>query len=156
MDSDIKLGSLNTKGIYVNDTQLLQFDITKLLGNIEIASDYALNYSTNNFVLIANLSTSVEIDLVRGNNVTTIPKQHIEWYNINLNEYYPLEIINNGNKLVRCYTSEKVIRKDSNVPITNFAQLTADNGDSVIYIQKNSDDSDFKNYFAVVIIFDKI
>lgn len=154
---EMKIGANEIGKIFLGDKQILGGGIANLLNEINIAADYVLNNNAGNFILIANLSTNAGIELVRGNLLTNIPKQHIEWYSLDLNSSYPLDVSNQSDeKLLRCIKSERFIRKDSNIPITNFKISIADYGDTILSIQKNSDDSDFKSYFAVIILFDEI
>lgn len=79
VDSDLKVGSSNAEGVYVKDTQLLQFDWSKLYNNLSyVWGDYDHN---NFFFVIANLSTN-DILLQRDGQLTTVEAGNNDWYTI--------------------------------------------------------------------------
>lgn len=104
VDSDLKVGSSNAEGVYVKDTQLLQFDWSKLYNNVAfLAPDQSDIVTIPMF--IANFS-SQPIRLIRpvlGYDGEIAP-YHIDWYSI---ANYGGEIIytlkNNGDKPVKVH-----------------------------------------------------
>lgn len=80
VDSDLKVGSSNAEGVYVKDTQLLQFDWSKLQGNLSYVFDSVVR--TDFPLMIANLS-SHQIYLYRDNQLTVVESGKIDWYNEN-------------------------------------------------------------------------
>ena len=79
VDSDLKVGSSNAEGVYVKDTQLLQFDWSKLQGNLSYVFDSVVR--TDFPLMIANLS-SHQIYLYRDNQLTVVESGKIDWYTI--------------------------------------------------------------------------
>lgn len=80
MGANFKIGS-NSAGLFIGDKQILG-GVENLLNEISIAPDFEGRDTTSMFV--ANLSTK-ELTLTRDDVVTTIPKQHIEWYSCSEN-----------------------------------------------------------------------
>lgn len=62
--------------------------VANLLKEITIAPDF--NASNTTSVLVANLS-SKELTLTRNDDVTIIPKQHIQWYSYSGNTHVKLQ-----------------------------------------------------------------
>lgn len=80
VDSDLKVGSSNAEGVYVKDTQLLQFDWSKLQSNLSYVFD------------------SVQIYLYRDNQLTVVEPGKIDWYTVGYNNNpVSLTIITNPN-----------------------------------------------------------
>lgn len=77
VDSDLKVGSSNAEGVYVKDTQLLQFDWSKLYDNLSHV--WGSDDHNNFFFVIANLSTN-DILLQRNGELTTVEAGKIDWY----------------------------------------------------------------------------
>lgn len=73
--SNLKIGG-SSAGLFIGDKQILG-GVENLLNEITIAPDFEAGSTTS--TLVANLS-SKELTLTRNGDVTTIPKQHIEWY----------------------------------------------------------------------------
>lgn len=148
---EIKLGAGKIGNIYLGDTQLLRFDITKLFKTINIASDFVGNVGCYK-LLIANLSDSEDLILHRENIITPIPKQHIEWYNINpINEEYSLR--NEGNSTVRYISTLYTV--DDNGSHNSFKNLYA-NGKSNLIESFWYGDIPISGFFHVIIIFNEI
>lgn len=83
VDSDLKIGSSNAEGVYVKDTQLLQFDWSKLQDNLSYVFD---SVDRTDFpLMIANLS-SHQIYLYRDNQLTVVEPGKIDWYTVGYNE----------------------------------------------------------------------
>lgn len=84
VDSDLKVGSSNAEGVYVKDTQLLQFDWSKLYKNLSFISP---DYTGYGFLLIvANLSShDINLHRLTEDKVpsdTTVESGKIDWYSI--------------------------------------------------------------------------
>lgn len=95
VDSDLKVGSSNAEGVYVKDHQLLQFDWSKLQGNLSYVFDSVVR--TDFPLMIANLS-SHQIYLYRDNQLTVVEPGKIDWYTVGYNNNpVSLTIITNLN-----------------------------------------------------------
>lgn len=86
-NSNLRVGSAGA-GLFVGSSQIMAGGVANLLKEITIAPDF--NASNTTSVLVANLS-SKELTLTRNDDVTIIPKQHIEWYSCNGNAYVKLQ-----------------------------------------------------------------
>lgn len=86
-NSNLRVGSAGA-GLFVGGTEIMAGGVENLLKEITIAPDF--NASNITSTLIANLS-SKELTLTRNGDVTSIPKQHIEWYSYNGNAYVKLQ-----------------------------------------------------------------
>lgn len=88
MDSNLKVGS-NNAGLFIGNTEILGGEVVaNLLKEINITPDF--NASNTTSVLVANLS-SKELTLTRNDDVTIIPKQHIQWYSYSGNAHVKLQ-----------------------------------------------------------------
>ena len=86
-NSNLRVGSAGA-GLFVGGTEIMAGGVENLLKEITIAPDFnAVNITS---ILIANLS-SKELTLTRNGDVTSIPKQNIEWYSYNENAYVKLQ-----------------------------------------------------------------
>lgn len=86
-NSNLRVGSAGA-GLFVGGTEIMAGGVENLLKEITIAPDFnAINITS---ILIANLS-SKELTLTRNGDVTSIPKQNIEWYSYNENAYVKLQ-----------------------------------------------------------------
>lgn len=86
-NSNLRVGSAGA-GLFVGGTEIMAGGVENLLKEITIAPDF--NASNTTSVLVANLS-SKELTLTRNDDVTIIPKQHIQWYSYNENAYVKLQ-----------------------------------------------------------------
>lgn len=86
-NSNLRVGSAGA-GLFVGSSQIMAGGVANLLKEITIAPDF--NASNTTSVLVANLS-SKELTLTRNDNVTIIPKQHIEWYSYSGNTHVKLQ-----------------------------------------------------------------
>lgn len=86
-NSNLRVGSAGA-GLFVGGTEILGGGVANLLKEITIAPDF--NASNTTSILVANLS-SKELTLTRNDDVTIIPKQHIEWYSYSGNAYVELQ-----------------------------------------------------------------
>lgn len=86
-NSNLRVGSAGA-GLFVGSSQIMAGGVANLLKEITIAPDF--NASNITSTLIANLS-SKELTLTRNGDVTSIPKQNIEWYSYNGNAYVKLQ-----------------------------------------------------------------
>lgn len=86
-NSNLRVGSAGA-GLFVGGTEIMAGGVENLLKEITIAPEF--NASNTTSTLIANLS-SKELTLTRNGNVTSIPKQHIDWYSCSGNVYVKLQ-----------------------------------------------------------------
>lgn len=86
-NSNLRVGSAGT-GLFVGSSQIMAGGVANLLKEITIAPDF--NASNTTSVLVANLS-SKELTLTRNDDVTIIPKQHIQWYSYSGNTHVKLQ-----------------------------------------------------------------
>lgn len=80
-NSNLRVGSAGA-GLFVGSSQIMAGGVANLLKEITIAPDF--NASNTTSVLVANLSGK-ELTLTRNDDVTIIPKQHIQWYSYSRN-----------------------------------------------------------------------
>lgn len=86
-NSNLRVGSAGA-GLFVGSSQIMAGGVANLLKEITIAPDF--NASKTTSVLVANLS-SKELTLTRNDDVTIIPKQHIQWYSYSGNTHVKLQ-----------------------------------------------------------------
>lgn len=86
-NSNLRVGSAGA-GLFVGSSQIMAGGVANLLKEITIAPDF--NASNTTSVLVANLS-SKELTLTRNDDVTIIPKQHIQWYSYSRNTHVKLQ-----------------------------------------------------------------
>lgn len=86
-NSNLRVGSAGA-GLFVGSSQIMAGGVANLLKEITIAPDF--NASNTTSVLVANLS-SKELTLTRNDDVTIIPKQHIQWYSYSGNTHVKLQ-----------------------------------------------------------------
>lgn len=86
-NSNLRVGSAGA-GLFVGSSQIMAGGVANLLKEITIAPDF--NASNTTSILVANLS-SKELTLTRNDDVTIIPKQHIEWYSYSGNAHVKLQ-----------------------------------------------------------------
>ena len=86
-NSNLRVGSAGA-GLFVGSSQIMAGGVANLLKEITIAPDF--NASNTTSILVANLS-SKELTLTRNDDVTIIPKQHIEWYSYSGNMHVKLQ-----------------------------------------------------------------
>lgn len=86
-NSNLRVGSAGA-GLFVGSSQIMAGGVANLLKEITIAPDF--NASNTTSVLVANLS-SKELTLTRNDDVTIIPKQHIQWYSYSENMHVKLQ-----------------------------------------------------------------
>lgn len=86
-NGNLRVGSAGA-GLFVGSSQIMAGGVANLLKEITIAPDFNAFNTTN--VLVANLS-SKELTLTRNDDVTIIPKQHIQWYSYGGNTHVKLQ-----------------------------------------------------------------
>lgn len=86
-NSNLRVGSAGA-GPFVGSSQIMAGGVANLLKEITIAPDF--NASNTTSVLVANLSGK-ELTLTRNDDVTIIPKQHIQWYSYSGNAHVKLQ-----------------------------------------------------------------
>lgn len=148
-NSNLRVGSAGA-GLFVGSTEITG-GVENLLNEISIAPDFSENEDIiSNKIMIANLSNSEGIKIYRGDTVTAIPKQHIEWYNIDLSSQ-DLYIGNEGNTKVTFLEGVTLLVGDE--LMTTFQKGEADNGD--VILQRAANSVLYKIY-AVILIFNAI
>jgi hypothetical protein len=135
-NSNLRVGSAGA-GLFVGSTEILGGGVANLLKEITIAPDFDANNTTS--TLIANLS-SKELTLTRNDDVTAIPKQHIEWYQYS------------GNARIKIQSNEDVcsLTIACLAGTTSYAKTIGTNILPEIMVPMNI------GYYTAFIIFDKI
>lgn len=131
VDSDLKVGSSNAEGVYVKDTQLLQFDWSKLYTNLSYV--WPNGGTTGSFpVIIANLSSDPVL-LQRDGETEEVAPGKIDWYTIGgqgqaISEISLFNEDANGNgsskRVVQFYSTMYAVGGDTN---TYIGSCTFDN-----------------------------
>lgn len=85
-NSNLRVGSAGA-GLFVGSSQIMAGGVANLLKEITIAPDFNASNTTS---VVANLS-SKELTLTRNDDVTIIPKQHIQWYSYSGNTHVKLQ-----------------------------------------------------------------
>lgn len=96
----IRVGLSTANSIYVGNELIVdsKFDFSKIWGNLSyiFRTD---NHSTNDNILIANLSTNY-ITLGRGEQTNNIKPKSIDWFVVGVSEQVTAHVIRNGDKPV--------------------------------------------------------
>ena len=136
-NSNLRVGSAGA-GLFVGSSQIMAGGgVANLLKEITIAPDF--NASNTTSILVANLS-SKELTLTRNDDVTIIPKQHIQWYSYS------------GNARIKIQSNEDVCSLTivCLAGATSYAKTIGTNIFPEIMVPMNV------GYYAAFIIFDKI
>lgn len=96
----IRVGLSTANSIYVGNELIVdsKFDFSKIWGNLSyiFGTD---DHSTDNNILIANLSTN-DITLVRSRQTSNIQPKSIDWFNVGVSGQVTGHVIRNGDKPV--------------------------------------------------------
>lgn len=129
----IRVGLSTANSIYVGDELIVdsKFDFSKIYSNLSyiFGTD---DHSTDNNILIANLSTN-NITLYRSGQMSNIQPKSIDWFNVGRSGQVTGHVIRNGDKPVNAiiYTMTSVKSTDieakrgiaPNDEIVNFGQV---------------------------------
>lgn len=128
----IRVGLSTANSIYVGNELMVdsKFDFSKIWNNLSYIFETE-DHSTDNNILIANLSTNY-ITLTRGRQTTNIQPKIIDWFNVGNPEQIIDHVISNGDKpvnaIIYIMTSAKFndieVKRGiaSNDVIVNFGQ----------------------------------
>lgn len=96
----IRVGLSTANSIYVGNELIVdsKFDFSKIWGNLSYTFEID-DHSTNNNILIANLSTN-NITLSRSGQTTNIQPKIIDWFNVGVSGQVTMHVIRNGDKPV--------------------------------------------------------
>lgn len=96
----IRVGSSTANSIYVGDKLIVdsKFDFSKIYSNLSyiFRTD---DHSTDNNILIANLSTN-DISLDKSGQISNIQPKSIDWFNVGVSGQVTNHVIRNGDKPV--------------------------------------------------------
>lgn len=96
----IRVGLSTANSIYVGNELIVdsKFDFSKIWNNLSYIFEID-DHSTNNIILIANLSTNY-ITLGRSGQTTNIQPKIIDWFNVGVSGQVTNHVIRNGDKPV--------------------------------------------------------
>lgn len=110
----IRVGLSTANSIYVGNELIVdsKFDFSKIWGNLSYTFETD-DHSTDNNILIANLSTN-DITLSRMGQTSNIQPKSIDWFNIGVSGQVTNHVIRNGDKPVNAiiYTMTSVKSTD--------------------------------------------
>lgn len=130
----IRVGLSTANSIYVGNELIVdsKFDFSKIYSNLSYIFERD-DHSTDNNILIANLSTN-DISLGRSGQINNIQPKSIDWFNVGVSGQVTNHVIRNGDKPVNAiiYTmtsakSTDIVAKRGIAPndvIVNFKQST--------------------------------
>lgn len=97
---EIRVGLSTANSIYVGNELIVgsKFDFSKIYSNLSYIFSID-DHSTNNNILIANLSTN-DITLGRSGQATNIQPKSINWFNVGASGQVIAHVIKNGDKPV--------------------------------------------------------
>lgn len=100
----IRVGLSTANSIYVGNELIVdsKFDFSKIWGNLSYTFGTD-DHSTNNNILIANLSTN-NITLGRSGQTSNIQPKSIDWFNVGVSGQVTNHVIRNGDKPVNAIT----------------------------------------------------
>lgn len=118
----IRVGLSTANSIYVGNELIVdsKFDFSKIYSNLSyiFGTD---DHSTDNNILIANLSTN-DISLVRSEQITNIQPKSIDWFNVGVSGQVNNYVIRNGDKPVNAIVYAMTSVKSTDiVAIRNIA-----------------------------------
>lgn len=111
----IRVGLSTANSIYVGNELIVdsKFDFSKIYSNLSFI--FEIDYhSTNNIILIANLSTN-DITLVRSGQTTNIQPKCIDWFNVGVSGQVTGHVIRNGDKPVNAITYTMTSAKSTDI-----------------------------------------
>lgn len=96
----IRVGLSTANSIYVGNELIVdsKFDFSKIWGNLSYIFETD-DHSTDNNILIANLSTN-DITLTRSGQTSNIQPKSIDWFNVDVSGQVTAHAIRNGDKPV--------------------------------------------------------
>lgn len=96
----IRVGLSTANSIYVGDELIVdsKFDFSKIYSNLSFIFEID-DHSTDNNILIANLSTN-DISLGRNGQITNIQPKIIDWFHVGVSGQVTSHVIRNGDKPV--------------------------------------------------------
>lgn len=110
----IRVGLSTANSIYVGNELIVdsKFDFSKIWGNLSYTFGTD-DHSTDNNILIANLSTN-NITLGRSGQISNIQPKSIDWFNVGVSGQVTNHVIRNGDKPVNAiiYTMTSVKSTD--------------------------------------------
>lgn len=129
----IRVGLSTANSIYVGNELIVdsKFDFSKIYSNLSyiFGTD---DHSTNNNILIANLSTN-DISLGRNNQISNIQPKSIDWFNVGVSGQVTNHVIRNGDKPVNAIIYTMTSAKSTDIEakrgiapndvIVNFGQV---------------------------------
>lgn len=111
----IRVGLSTANSIYVGNELIVdsKFDFSKIWGNLSyiFGTD---DHSTDNNILIANLSTN-DITLSRRGQMSSIQSKSIDWFNVGVSEQVTGHVIRNGDKPVNAIIYTMTSAKSTNI-----------------------------------------
>lgn len=129
----IRVGLSTANSIYVGNELIVdsKFDFSKIYSNLSyiFGTD---DHSTNNNILIANLSTN-DISLGRSGQISNIQPKSIDWFSVGVSGQVTNHVIKNGDKPVNAIIYTMTSAKSTDIEakrdiapndvITNFGQV---------------------------------
>lgn len=111
----IRVGLSTANSIYVGNELIVdsKFDFSKIYSNLSYIFEID-DHSTNNIILIANLSTN-GISLSRSGQITNIQPKIIDWFNIGVSGQVTSHVIRNGDKPVNAITYTVTSAKSTDI-----------------------------------------
>ena len=129
----IRVGLSTANSIYVGNELIVdsKFDFSKIWGNLSYAFETD-DHSTDNNILIANLSTN-NITLSRSGQTSNIQPKSIDWFNVGVSGHVTNHAIRNGDKPVNAIIYTMTSAKSTDIEakrgiapndvIVNFGQV---------------------------------
>lgn len=129
----IRVGLSTANSIYVGNELIVdsKFDFSKIYSNLSYIFKTD-DHSTDNNILIANLSTN-DISLYRNEQISNIQPKSIDWFNVGITEQVTSHAIRNGDKPVNAITYTVTSAKSTDIEarrdiapndvIVNFEQV---------------------------------
>lgn len=129
----IRVGLSTANSIYVGNELIVdsKFDFSKIWGNLSYTFETD-DHSTDNNILIANLSTN-DITLNRNGQTSNIQPKSIDWFNVGFSGQVTNHIIKNGDKPVNAIIYTMTSAKSTDIEakrgiapndvIVNFKQV---------------------------------
>lgn len=111
----IRVGLSTANSIYVGDELVVdsKFDFSKIWSNLSYIFEID-NHSTDNDILIANLSTN-DITLDRSGQTSNIQPKSIDWFNVGVSGQVTAHVIRNGDKPVNAIIYTKTSAKSTHI-----------------------------------------
>lgn len=129
----IRVGLSTANSIYVGNELIIdsKFDFSKIYSNLSYVFETD-NHSTDNDILIANLSTN-DISLGRGEQISIIQPKSIDWLKLGVSRQVVGHVIRNGDKPVNAIIYTMTSAKSTDIEakrgiapndvIVNFGQV---------------------------------